>query len=803
MKKWVGLNIDVHHRKQAEEALRQSEEKYRTLFNSIDEGFHIMEVIFDEKGQPIDCQILEVNPAHQQMTDLPADVVGQRLRTVAPMIEDWIIEQYGQVALSGEPARFEVYISALDRWLDVYASRVGGAGSHLLTVVFNNVTERKRAEQRQAYLLKLSDALAPLSDPLAIQATVTRSAMAHFGADRCYYCEIEQDRAIIRQDAAQPGMPSVAGNYPLGNLPMLKAVIEAGRPFTVQDAHTTDLLDEPLRQLCLQTRVISFVYIPLMKNGQPVGVLCISQETPRNWSAVDINLVQDIAQRTWAAVERARAETALAQSERFVKGIITSLPLVIYVFDLQERRNLFLSPQVEPLFGYTVEQMQTSGSNLLPTFYHPDDLPRLQAYLQTIRASADEQIFSIEYRIQHQERGWAWVQSRDLVYQRDAAGRPTQLLGTAEDISDRKEAEEALQKSEKRFRLAIDSIGMGTWEWDLPKNEVYWNEQHFRLLGMEPRPNPISPDNFLHHVHPDDQERIANLLQEAIADRGLYDAEFCAVLTDGSQRWMSGYGRIVEEIDGEPVRMCGVMFDIDERRRAEDALRQADRRKDEFLAMLAHELRNPMATVRNGLDLLSLTGGADSLTEQTIAMMNRQVDHLVHMVDDLLDVSRISRGRIELKRERVELNALVAGAVEAIHPQYAAHQKVLHVTPAPTALLLDGDATRLSQVIANLLTNGLRYTGKQGRVWVRVGAEGGEAVIRVADNGIGLTGEQLTTIFELFVQVDNSLARSQGGLGVGLTLSKRLIELHGGRLEAHSAGLKQGSEFVVYLPLLK
>ncbi len=372
-----------------------------------------------------------------------------------------------------------------------------------------------------------------------------------------------------------------------------------------------------------------------------------------------------------------------------------------------------------------------------------------------------------------------------------------------DDQSQDAKAKEALQEADQRLRLATEAVQLATWEWHILTDQVYWNEQHFRLFGMPPQSDPLSSDAFVSHIHPQDRPSVTDLLSKAAEQQTLFDTEFRIIRDDGVLRWMSGYGRVIEQYQGRSVRMSGVMFDITDRKVAQETLRQADRRKDEFLAMLAHELRTPLATVRNGLAILSVRGEADALTSQTVTMMNRQVNHLVRMVDDLLDVSRISQGKIELTWERLELGPLVAGVIEMMRPQYELHQKGLHQGSSPAALFVRGDDTRLTQAITNLLTNGLRYTGEGGQVWVNVRVDKQEAVIEVADNGIGLSEDQRQTVFDLFVQGDHALARSQGGLGVGLTLARRLIELHGGRIEAHSPGLGQGSKFVMYLPLLE
>lgn len=253
-------------------------------------------------------------------------------------------------------------------------------------------------------------------------------------------------------------------------------------------------------------------------------------------------------------------------------------------------------------------------------------------------------------------------------------------------------------------------------------------------------------------------------------------------------------------------RINGVVFtfvDITGPKVAEEALREADRRKDEFLAMLAHELRNPLAPVRNTLQVMKLTSGDDDRVRASVAMMNRQVDHLVRLVDDLLDVSRISRGKIELRREQVELSGLLSDAVEAARALYESGNRHLVVNLPPAPLYFHGDATRLTQIVTNLLTNGLRFTQDHGHVWVTLEQVGSEITLRVKDDGIGLTSDQFETIFELFTQVNTTPKRSDGGLGLGLTLVKQLVEMHGGRVEASSTGLGQGSEFVIYLPYLE
>lgn len=241
---------------------------------------------------------------------------------------------------------------------------------------------------------------------------------------------------------------------------------------------------------------------------------------------------------------------------------------------------------------------------------------------------------------------------------------------------------------------------------------------------------------------------------------------------------------------------------IRERDIAEEAVVEAGRRKDEFLALLAHELRNPLAPIRNGLQIMHLARGNAPMIEQARGLMERQVEQMVRLIDDLLDVSRISRGKLRLRKERIELAVAMRSAVETCRPLFEAAALELTVVLPGEAVYLEADLTRLTQVLTNLLNNAVKFTPSGGHVWLSAERQKGEAVVRVRDTGIGIPADKLPRIFDLFTQVDSSLEKSRGGLGVGLTLVKRLVEMHGGTVAAHSEGNGQGSELVVRLPVL-
>lgn len=269
----------------------------------------------------------------------------------------------------------------------------------------------------------------------------------------------------------------------------------------------------------------------------------------------------------------------------------------------------------------------------------------------------------------------------------------------------------------------------------------------------------------------------------------------------GTRTMMLNARRLIQAPDCPPLILLAIE-DITQRKQAEASLAEADRRKNEFLAMLAHELRNPLAPIRNALHILRLGETDHEAIRSASATMERQVAQMVRLVDDLLDVSRISRGKIDLRRGRIELASVVHHAAEASRPAMTAAEQDLTISLPPEPVYLMADPIRLAQVVGNLLNNACKFTDKGGRISLAAALEGGEAVIRVKDNGIGIAADQLHRIFDMFMQVDTSLERSVSGLGIGLSLVKNVVELHGGNVEAHSAGAGQGSEFVIRLPVL-
>ena len=355
----------------------------------------------------------------------------------------------------------------------------------------------------------------------------------------------------------------------------------------------------------------------------------------------------------------------------------------------------------------------------------------------------------------------------------------------------------SLQESEQRYRAVVESQGELVCRFRLDGTILFANGAYARAAGSTPE--AMAGRDFWTFIPRSEHGAVRALLDHLSPQAPEVRIENRFATADGP-RWMLWTNRALAfDAEGRVLEAQSSGVDITERRRAEEALREADRRKDEFLAMLAHELRNPLAPIRNALYLLRVGESAGPLAAEAREVMERQLSQLIRLVDDLLEVSRISRGKIELRRASVDLAGVVASAVETSRPTIDAARHRLDVRLPPAPLHVDGDFVRLAQVIANLLNNAAKYTDPGGRISVSVERDGAEAAIRVQDNGVGLAPELLPRIFDMFAQADR--ARAAGGLGIGLALAKMLVDLHGGRIEAKSDGPGQGSEFAVHLPL--
>ncbi|HEY7312421.1 MAG TPA: PAS domain-containing protein [Gemmataceae bacterium] len=497
--------------------------------------------------------------------------------------------------------------------------------------------------------------------------------------------------------------------------------------------------------------------------------------------------------------ERRRSDAALRQSEERFARFMQHLPGLAWIKDLQGRYVYANDAAVKvfrrsrnDLYGRTDEEV-----------FPPETAAQFTDNDQRALSSGSE-VQAIE-TLEHEDGilHYSLVSKFPIL---GADSKPALSGGMAIDVTDLKRAEER-----KEELLAL----LDTLQQNAPVGFAFVDRQ-FRyvrindaLAAMDGRPAADLLGKTVQEAVPKLWPNLEPLYRRVL-ERGqpVMNQEVTGETpaAPGQVRhWLVNYYPV--RVRGEVVGLGILVTDITEHKRLEGELRQraerlteADRLKDEFLATLAHELRNPLAPIRNALDILKQLGASGAMAEQMRDMAEQQVQHMARLLDDLLDVSRISRGRIELRKDVLDVLAVVSRSVEAVRPLFEEWQHQLTVSLPPQSLRVEADPTRLEQVLTNLLNNAAKYTDPGGRIWLTAQRIGGEVVLRVRDTGIGIAPTMLSRIFDLFVQAERRLDRSQGGVGIGLTLVKKLVELHGGTVEAHSAGPGRGSEFVVRLP---
>jgi PAS domain S-box-containing protein len=670
----AGTTRDVTARHEADAALRESEERSAFVRRSSDVGFWYCDLPFDV------LQWDELVKAHFHLPPDASVTIQTFYDRIHPDDRERVRDSIARSIEGRTPYKVDYRTVDPDTGAIAWVRAIGRTfyGADGTPTRFDgitlDVTDQKLAEERQNFLIRLADTLRPLSDPVAVQAEASRVLGEYLGANRVLYFEITDDEYVIERDYTS-GVRPLAGRYPVAAFgPALLAELLDGR--TVIEADATRQPDRsPEEQAAFAgIQVRGHVDVPLVKNGEFVGGMTVHFSSRHDWTPSEVAVIEDTAERTWAAVEQVRVEAAL-------------------------------------------------------------------------------------------------------------------------------------RASEERRRLALDAAELGSWHIDLV-TDTFTTDERFRIIFSGSSAAMDYAQAFA-CIHPDDQTRVQQAVTAATRAENpvAYAEEYRLVHPNGAVRWVFAKGRVSYDPNGSRLQsLDGTVADITARKRIEEEqarlveqLREQDRRKDVFLATLAHELRNPLAPIRNGLHVMKLSGASGAI-EAARAMMERQLTQLVRLVDDLLDVSRVTSGKLELRKERVSLAMIVEAAVETARPyiEQAGHKLSVDLPDEPITLL--ADPTRLAQVVANLLNNAAKYTPRGGHVQIAAHREGTTAVLVVADDGIGIPPVMLGEVFKMFTQVDRSLEKSTGGLGIGLSLVKGLVELHGGTVDAHSDGEALGAKFVIRLP---
>jgi two-component system, chemotaxis family, CheB/CheR fusion protein len=667
---------------------------------------------------------------------------------------------------------------------------------------FADLLDSEQMLQRLAALVVRDLADYAVVDIFESGGTVRRAAVAH---------RTPEGRALVQELQRYP--PSLGSSSGMG------LVLRTGEPILAPEVKESQLRaaaqDEHHFHILSRLGPKSSILVPLVARGRVLGALALAiTEGDRRYGPTDLALAEALATHAAIVVENARlyqaAQDAARQLEENVAlldTLLVSAPVGIAFLD-RDLRFVRINAVMAELIG--VDSAAVSGRLYREVL--PDLAPKVEALHRRVLETG-ERTMNLEVsgetpaapgKRRHFLASYYPIISRD--------GSTAGVGAAMVEITERKRAEEALRETNQTLRALIQACPLAVMVVEPETAAVQlWNPAAERIFGWTEgealgRSLAIVPDEL--------RETFRHNLQRLTRGESLDGFETVRRTRDGSPIDVSVWAAPVPSPDG--VRILAMVADVterkrivDERRRLEEELRRrveelaaADRRKDEFLAMLAHELRNPLAAISNAGYVLGRKGSPDPRSAELLAMIGRQIRHLSRLVDDLLDVSRFSRGLIELRMAPMELHRAVQGAVETARPHLEQRRHTLEVSLPDEPLWLEADVTRIEQVLANLLHNAAKFTPPGGAVRLSAGREGDEAVVRVSDNGAGISPELLPQIFDLFVQEERSLDRSQGGLGIGLTLVRSLVERHGGRVEVASEGPGRGSEFTVRLPLL-
>ena len=751
---------------QAEAALYASERRYRTLLDSIDQGYCVIEVLFDDAGEPADYRFLEVNATFESLTGL-REVRGRRIRELVPDVEGYWFDVYGSVALTGAAVRFESTAKHLGRVYDVHAFRIDEPSQRRVAVLFDDITARTQAD---AALRASRQTLQTIVNHIPAAVSLIRGSDLRLELVNPAYQAIAPGKAMVGKTLNEL-WPETGQDFEA----VCRRVLETGKPHQVDDE-------------------LSMIH---RRPGEPLERAYFS------WSLHRVQLPGDegwgLLNVAWETTRRKETEQALRRSEERWNAAIEHLGVGAIIATADEH-VIYRNPAARRMHGFARADEGRGPLAEMPGIFElwtPDGHRRLALDEWPMRrVRRGEAVSHLELKLRRPDQGWERIVSYSGAMVETPSGERLIFLSVY-DLTDQRRAEEALRTSEELFRQLADAMPQLVWTATADGTVFYVNSQASRYNGFEPTAagawawNPV--------IHPDDLAGTSQAWQAALTSGKVYECEHRLRRADGRFRWHLSRARRVTLPGG--AQWFGTATDIHDLKLAEEALRDADRRKDEFLAVLAHELRNPLAPLLTGLELLRRSQVGTAVAEEARAMMERQVLQMVRLIDDLLDTSRIARGKFELRRQPMDACAAVRNALETSQPLLAAAAHHVRIDLPDTPLMVDADPVRVAQVLTNLLNNAARYTPPGGHIAIRASEENDAITVTVEDDGVGIADEMLERVFEPFMQIeDAAIGGRAGGLGLGLSLARSIVELHGGSIRAQSGGPGRGSVFTVSLP---
>jgi PAS domain S-box-containing protein len=811
--------VDVSELKQAEIDLRKSEERLRLAMEGAQMGTWDLDLI---TGKAIWSEL------HFTMLGYEPVSTGEATEAmwhscIHPDDLERVMQEWQQARQERRIYQTEYRVVRADNqqisWLAGLGSftyNQNGEAIRSLGVLFD-VTDRKQSEQmliEQKQLLELIATGHSLDECLSAICTSvsklnpnTRACVLLTDAERLTF-----PRSIT------PDFPPSFGqglkDAPINELCIgtCGEAVHCGEPVTCADIANDDRWSQEWRDLCVAHGILACHSSPIFGlEGLSLGslMLCFNEaRIPTDWEYQLANFGTQVAS---IAFERDRSSLALRESEARFRNMADNAPFMVWVTD-PTGCCTYLSQSWYDFSGQTPEIGLGYG---WLNAVHPDDQESARATF--LAANDRHESFRLEYRLRRKDGEYSWaIDAATPWFGED--GQCKGYVGSVIDISDRKQIEVALQQNEDRLRLAIEAAQLGTWDWNLSTNELLLDEVGKTLFGLLPEAEASFEDCF-ERLHPDDRERLKQVVQSSLnpASGGTYDAEYRTVsLQGGVERWIKAKGQVYFDPAGHPRRFIGTLLDITEQKRAEtereqllareqaarEAAEAANRIKDEFLAVVSHELRSPLNPILGWSKLLRSRQLDEQKTDRALEVIERNAQMQAQLINDLLDVSRILRGKLSLDTKPVDLVTTIQAAMETVRLAAAAKSIQINTQFEPDVGQVAGDAGRLQQVIWNLLTNAVKFTSEGGRVDIRLERIDSQAQITITDTGKGIPPDFLPYVFEQFRQESSATTRRFGGLGLGLAIVRYLVELHGGTVQADSQGEGMGATFTVKFPLM-
>lgn len=839
----VNMLVDITDQKKTEKTLlqiTQESDRKRRLYEGLLTNTPDLAYVFD-----LEHRFTYVNDALLRMWGRSLeDSLGKTCLEIG--YEPWHAEMHNreidEIARTKQPIRGEVpfpHETLGVRTYDYILTPLIGVNGEVeaVTGITRDVTERKRVEERALFLNELMGRLTPLYREKDIVSAAVEALGKHLKASRCYFveCHPDEDRISISHAWSAPGQKDISGTYPLHDFAdaNLWDQVEAGAVM-VEDVEN-DPRTTPALESFHRLEIRSWASHPFKESGKRTVTLAVAFSEPHQWLPWETSLLDHVIARVWPLVGRARSEAALRESRRRLRMVSDHVPALIGYVDRDEVFQ-FANGRYTEWFGLTPDELLGKP---LTAIMGPEVLAHRRPYLD--RVMAGESV-TFEGPTLHKQLG---VRELHVSYDPDFGpdGGIRGFYVMALDITERKQSEALLARHARQSRILWEAAGVifTTDDADEMLQRVFGKINE--LLEVD------AYFNFMVNASGDALELISS---HGITDdtrESLRRLEFGqAICGTVAQTRTSMVCEAIDQSDNplvQVVKGCGARayacnpliaggellgtlsfasstrdrFEADEiefmetishyitaayvRLRLVENLRTADRRKDEFLATLAHELRNPLAPIRTGLEIMRMTEGNPAAAEQVRSTMERQVDQLVTLVNDLLDVSRITGGKLQLRKSVINLADVVRSATEASQPVIDEAAQTLRLHLPGRSIELEADPNRLAQIISNLLTNASKYSGHGSDIILEAIEENETLLIKVTDKGIGIPREMLGRIFEMFTQVEDGTGQNHGGLGIGLTLVKSLVEMHGGTVWAESDGPGQGTVVQIRLPLLR